>query len=916
MQKSSSSVLYNYADEIVHTVREPLLVLDARLRVKMASGSFYRNFKVSSEQSLGNMVYELGDGQWNIPSLRKLLEDLLANGNEFNDYQIEHNFPHIGQRVMLLNARLLHHKEDQLILLAIEDITERRASEVMLAEREREHERRFREMLDALPAAIYTTDAEGHVTYSNPAATKFAGRTPELGIDKWCISWKLFQLDGTPLPHETCPMALAIKENREIRGERVILERPDGSRHILDVFPTPLRDADGNVASGINMLVDVTDQTQSEQTRHESEMRLAAIVEASADAIVSKDLNGIIKTWNNGAEKLFGFTAEEAIGQSIKIIIPPNLLAEEDQILNKIKNGERIEHFQTIRCDKWGKKIDLSLSISPIKDRQGRITGASKIARDISDHKRLQEILRESEIRYRRLFEAAHDGILILDATTSQITDVNPYMLKLLGYPRNHFVGKELWQIGVFRDKAENQSAMRRLQQEKSIRFEDLPLQDKDGCEHPVEFVSNVYEEDQHQVIQCNIRDISERKNQQRERETLLTNEQAARREAETANRAMDIFLAMLSHEMRTPLNSILGWANILSSTAPGNINPEELKEGIGVIERNAKAQAKLIEDMLDVARIVSGKLQLEISRCDMRKVLLAAIDTVQTAAKAREITLETDIDSHACDIYCDAYRMQQVATNLLSNAIKFTPQGGTVRLRLTQLPSDILLEISDNGTGISAELLPTIFERFSQAAGNNKRQFGGLGLGLNIARNIVELHGGTIMACSDGRNCGSTFSVALPIRAIHQSDGNQPEKSFHTTEIFAPPNMSRLNGLRILIVDDDADARRLVSKKLQDAGANVTTAAIATEALELVDTTHPNLLVSDIGMPGQNGYELMEQIRANGHTAEDLPAIALTGFARKKDHDRALQAGFQVHLSKPTKLENLILLIATLTGR
>jgi PAS domain S-box-containing protein len=645
----------SYADHIVQAVREPLLVLSPELRIATANRSFYRTFHVSPEQTRGRLIYQLGNGQWDIPALRKLLENVLSDNGEFNDYQIEHDFPDIGRRTMLLNARPLDGDDTKtkLILLAIEDVTERR----------------------------------------------------------------------------------------------------------------------------------------------------------------------------------------KAVHQ-----------------------------------------------------------------------------LESSEIRYRRLFEAAHDGILILSTRTRRITDVNPFMLELLDYPREHFIGKELWEIGIFRDKAANQKAMQDLHDNGSIRFEDLPLQDRNGHRHPVEIVANIYQEDREPVIQCNIRDIGERVQFERERDALLVNEQASRMEAEAANRSKDLFLATLSHEVRTPLNAILGWATILRGEKP---TEADLTEGMEVIERNCKVQAQLIDDVLDISRIVSGKLLLEIHPCELTDVIKAAIDVVRPAAEAKGVQFETTLDPRASRASCDINRMQQVVWNLLANAVKFSRRGTVVRITLgREAPSTARIQVSDEGQGISPEFLRHVFDRFRQADSSTRRKFSGLGLGLSIVKHIVEQHGGTVRAESAGKGRGATFTVNLPVRAVQMDQGNSEaggRSDDAPTSDLAP---LRLDGLRVLVADDEADARRLLVKVLSDAGGIVTAVSSVAEALAAMTTANPQIILSDIAMPDQNGYDLIRQVRSRGHSSKELPAVALTAFAHKDDRMRVLRAGFQLHVPKPIDPHELIAIIAGLTGR
>ena len=541
---------------------------------------------------------------------------------------------------------------------------------------------------------------------------------------------------------------------------------------------------------------------------------------------------------------------------------------------------------------------------------------------DITARKRTQKAMATSELRYRRLFETAHDGILILDVLERKITDVNPFMLDLLDYSREDFIGKELWEIGVFADKAESQAAMRKLNDEGSIRFENRPLQSRNGRTHPVEIVANVYRENGHDVIQCNVRDVSERQRFEDERAALLANEQASRLEAESANRAKDTFLATLSHELRTPLNAILGWAVLLRNDSG---DEAAVREAADVIERNARVQTQLIEDVLDVSRIVSGKLRLEMKGCDLSKIIEDAVASVQSAADAKQVKIEVLVITGAHASFCDAGRIQQVIWNLLSNAIKFSPNVGDIDVLVERANSMTRISITDQGEGIAPDFLPHVFERFRQSDGSSTRKHGGLGLGLSIVKNVVELHGGTVSVQSEGLGKGATFIVNLPIRALSAAPavGTEGEGELAPAELAAlgideSHPLIRLDGLRVLVVDDEPDARNVIRRSLERAGATVAAADSAAAALDLMETVKPHILVSDISMPAMDGYELMKQIRAMGagYNGREMPAIALTAYARTEDRRRALIAGFQMHVAKPVDPNELTEVVASLAGR
>ena len=386
--------------------------------------------------------------------------------------------------------------------------------------------------------------------------------------------------------------------------------------------------------------------------------------------------------------------------------------------------------------------------------------------------------LATSEIRYRRLFESARDGILILNSVTLKIMDANPFMTELLGYSHEEFLGKELWEIGVFSDKQASQTVFRELQATGYIRYEDLPLQTKRGKLQEVEFVSNLYQEGDHQVIQCNIRDIAERKRTEEEGRVLLQSCQVAYAEADSANDIKDQFLAMLSHELRTPLTAILGWSMMISE---GQLDAEASARGIEIIVRNARAQNQLIDDLLDTSRIITGKLRLELQSVDLPQMIEGVVAGVRPAADARGIQIETSYDSRISQISADPDRLQQIIWNLLTNAIKFTPQGGNVQVQLGRVGSQIEITFNDTGEGIDAELLPRVFDRFRQSDSSTTRRHGGLGLGLAIVRQLVELHGGMVTAASPGIGQGTTFRVLIPVlKQLQQIEITRPSIGAH----------------------------------------------------------------------------------------------------------------------------------------
>jgi len=396
------------------------------------------------------------------------------------------------------------------------------------------------------------------------------------------------------------------------------------------------------------------------------------------------------------------------------------------------------------------------------------------------------------------------------------------------------------------------------------------------------------------------------------DRDQLLVSEQAAREEAERANQLKDEFLATLSHELRTPLHAIIGWAQLLKM---GRLSREEQAEGIEAIERNAHAQSQLISDLLDVSRITSGKLRLDVQPVALALVVEAAVGAILPTAAAKEIRVLKQLDPSVGLVQGDPSRLQQIVWNLVNNAVKFTPERGQIQVILRRSGEQVEISVADTGRGINPEWLPRIFDRFLQADGSTTREHGGLGLGLAIAKQLVELHGGTIRAESEGYGKGATLIVNIPLSLPDQHSTKHPFSDHSAVTERNLDDAAPLDAVRILIVDDNADARKMLSRVFIGCGAVTKEASSVAEALALTRSFQPQVLVSDIGMPGEDGIDLIRRLRTE-YSESQLPSIAVTGFAGPEDRRRALQAGYQVHLSKPVEPRDLIAAIETLIGR
>ena len=399
------------------------------------------------------------------------------------------------------------------------------------------------------------------------------------------------------------------------------------------------------------------------------------------------------------------------------------------------------------------------------------------------------------------------------------------------------------------------------------------------------------------------------------DRSRLLSNEKQARSEAERANRLKDEFLATISHELRNPLNAIMGWAHMLRL---GKLTPANVERAVETIYRNAKSQSQLVADLLDVSRIISGKLRLDVRTVDLIYIVNAAIDSIRPAADAKGIRLQTILDPATGPISGDADRLQQIVWNLLTNAVKFTPKGGSIEVKVQRLDSHVDVVVSDSGMGIRKEFLPHVFDRFRQADASTTRIHGGLGLGLSIVHQLVDLHGGTASVQSEGEGKGATFTISLPFAGVvSNQDDAEPAHPAHGHEMVTLEGLPSLEGLKVLVVDDEADTRELIREVLKECGSEVITSGSVEEALVALEEHKPDILISDLGMPDEDGYSLISKIRAlpsdrGGH----IPAAALTAYARAEDRMRVLRSGFQFHLPKPIDSAELVTVVASLAGR
>jgi PAS domain S-box-containing protein len=654
--------------------------------------------------------------------------------------------------------------------------------------------------------------------------------------------------------------------------------------------------------------------------------RFRLLVEGVRDyAIFMLDPQGRVQTWNSGARLIKGYEAGEIIGQHFSRFYPPESLAK-DFPAHELRVAAAEGRFEDEgwRLRKDGSRFWANVVITAIFDERKQLLGFAKVTRDLTHRREHEESMRQSEERFRLLVEGVSDYAIFMLNTDGTVATWNAGAARIKGYSSEEIVGQHFSKFYP-EDAIESgwpEHELRVAAAEGRFVDEGWRLR-KDGSRFWAHVTITALRDEEHRLrgFAKLTRDLTERKRTEAleasgaARAELLEAERGARMLAQRSARMKDEFLATLSHELRTPLNAILGWAQLLRARAPA---PEELQRGMEIIDRNARAQVRLIDDLLDLSRIMSGRFRLDVRQISLAEIIKGALDSIEPAAQNKGVRLESILDPKSVIVSGDAGRLQQVFWNLLSNAIKFTPKGGKVQVLLQRVNSHIELSVSDTGIGIPATFLPHVFERFSQKDGSTHRKYGGLGLGLAISKQLVDLHGGSIQAKSLGEGKGATFVVMLPL-VLLGDDKAAPHRVHPTAADTSEPDTApvpRLDGLRALVVEDEADALELIQRVLEDQGASVATARSGEEALRWLATSEPDILISDIGMPGMDGYQFMRLMRAAEPKDRRTPALALTAFARPDDRKHAILAGYQAHLAKPFDVAELAIVVAGLAGR
>ncbi|MGN6627699.1 MAG: PAS domain-containing protein [Tepidisphaeraceae bacterium] len=775
--------------------------------------------------------------------------------------------------------------------------------------------------------AIFTTDPAGRVTsWNEGAARQFGYRESEIIGRSAELLW---------LPEDRQRNAPAIELQTAAANGRADDERwhlrKDGSRFFASGTVSPIRDETGRLLGFTKVCRDVTEQRRIAQELQEARAQALAATDKErrqlADVFKRSPsflavLRGKEHTFDLandrfyelvGQRKLIGRTVGEALPETIdqKFVVLLDRVFETGEAY--VSEGRRIQ----LQRNEGGPLEDrfIDFVCQAMREPEGTIVGVFVHGVDVTLRKASQDLVADSERRFRQLADAMPQ-IVFAARPDGHVDYFNERWYEYSGMPRN-VTGDESW-VDVFRpDELPRvqevwQAAMKSGQPyEIEYRFRRasdgmfrwhlgraLPIRDEAG--NIVRwFGTNTDIHDQRELLE--------------QREELLRSERSARSEAERTNRLKDEFLATLSHELRTPLNAILGWSEIIGREEAS----DDVKQGIEVIERNARAQAQIIEDLLDMSRIISGKVRLNIDALNVCQLVGASVETLRPTAENKGITLTARLEECDGPIMGDPNRLQQVLWNLLSNAIKFTPRGGRVDVSSTRNATHLQIHVADSGEGIRPEFLPYVFDRFRQADATTTRRHGGLGLGLAIVKQLVELHGGNIRVTSQGEGRGSTFIVSLPLASAPLT--TQPETDLPARPDRVPAKVAftawpDISGMKIVVIDDEPDARLMVKRLLEDCDAHVRTAGSVDEGLALVGAERPDVIVSDIGMPGEDGFSLIRRLRAlPAERDRKTPVIALTAYARAEDRQRILVAGFQAHLSKPIEPAELVRSVAAL---
>ena len=779
----------------------------------------------------------------------------------------------------------------------VRDITDRKLLEASALD---DH-KRLAFHVENTPLAVIEWDHAFKVLRWSPAAQRLFGWTTNEVLGKHFSDWQFVVPDDLESVNLVGQMQNQGQERHNISRNRNYTKL--GSILHCEWYNSALYDDAGKLISVLSLVLDVTVARRIEEALRKSEAQYRLLFESNPQPMWVYDLSTLrFLAVNEAAISHYGYSRAEFLDMSIMDIRPED---DVPLLCEYISSGNpELDHAGEWRHRKKdGTVINVEITSNRV-NFAGR-PAEFVLANDITERKKAGDALRFSEDRYRDLVDNSHELICTHDLD-GRVISVNPWAARALGYPQESLVGINIRdgllpeyrkQFDEYLETVKTQGSARGVMKVRTATgetrlWEYYNTLRTEGVEKP--------------IVRGMAHDATERRE-------ALKREKEARLEAEAANRVKDEFLSTLSHELRTPLTAIMGWSDLLLHD---EVEPEKRRQAIETIARNANSQCQLINDLLEVSRIITGKLRLEFVACDLQSVIEAAAESIRPTAEAKGIRLQLELDPDPGEVYGDRERLQQIVWNLLSNAVKFTQSGGSVHVSLKRINSHVEMVVTDSGVGIHPDFLPHVFDRFRQADGSTTRNYGGLGLGLAIVRHLVEIHGGTARADSAGENQGSIFSVRLPLMAAAEPHFEPQVEKAVIAEVARDRQLS-LHGLRVLIVDDEVDARALLTAMLERCGAEVYAAGSASEGLDSIEQWRPDVLIADIGMPVEDGYGLIRKVRAlPKERGGQTPALALTAYARTEDRVRAISEGYQLHLAKPVDRVELATVVASLANR
>jgi PAS domain S-box-containing protein len=773
-------------------------------------------------------------------------------------------------------------------------------------------------IIDSSEDAILSKDLDGIIQTCNKTAERIFGYPAHELIGR-----SVRVLIPPERQHEEDEILARLRRGERIAHFETVRVRKNGEPVEISLSVSPIFDDSGAIIGIAKIARDITEHNRVARELAAQQEWFRVTLGSIGDAVIASDVDGRVTFQNACAEMLTGWSNEESAGR---------MLSEVFQVVDErtgapvanpaervLKSGRVValgNHVALIARD--GARRPIADSAAPIRDARGRTLGVVLIFRDVTEERLAEEALNEQREWYETTLESIGDAVIATDSR-GRVVFMNRVAEKLTGWSLRSAQGHDCAEVFRIVNEATRRTVegpVSRVLAEGVIvgLANHTILVAADGTEIPIDDSGAPIRARDGRIIGAVLvfRDISERRRTEKERrsaleerERILASERAARAEAERATRVKDEFVAMVSHELRTPLNAILGWSHLM---AQSELDEDVIRRGVDVIVKNTRVQAQLISDLLDMSGILSGKLRLAVEQIDPAAILADAVESVQPSAREKGVAIHSSLADDIGTIAADPSRLQQVIWNLLWNAIKFTPEGGSVTVSLKRAGSNVEITVRDTGLGIPAEFLPHLFERFQQASPSITRRFGGLGLGLSIVKYLVHMHGGAIRAESEGEGKGATFTVSIP------AAGSPLRKPSAALEEASPDETAPLDGVRVVIVEDEPDTLEFLARYLVSCGATVTAATSATEVLEILSRADADILVSDIGLPEMDGYDLIQRIR-RGEPAKGagVPAIALTAYAGPGDRSRAFRAGFQAHLAKPVEPPELAAAIARL---